>query len=211
MYTPRHFEETRTDVLQALMRERPLATLVAMTKRGLDANHIPLLLDDDPKPFGTLRGHVARGNPLWKDVEPGVEVIAVFTGPNAYVTPSWYPSKKLDGRVVPTWNYVVVHAHGRLRVVDDASWLRAHVDELTRTHEVSRAEPWMVSDAPGDYVERLIGGIVGVEIVLSRIEGKWKASQNQQPRNRDGVVEGLRLGDAEAVAMAEIVRKRAPS
>jgi transcriptional regulator len=212
VYTPKHFEESRIDVLHEFMRTRSLATLVVKGSRGLNANHIPVALHAEPAPFGTLRAHVSRGNELWKDHDPAVEALAIFTGPQAYVTPSWYPSKKRNGEAVPTWNYVTVHAHGPLRVIEDREWLRAHLEELTRLNESHRAEPWRISDAPGDYVERLLGGIVGVEIQVSRIEGKWKASQNQTAENRAGVIEGLSdLRDAEASAVAELVRARGPA
>lgn len=209
MYLPGHFSESRLDVLHALMRERPLATLVTMSAAGLDANHIPLHLSPEPAPFGTLRGHVARANPVWRELAPDAEALAIFHGPQAYITPSWYPAKVEHGKVVPTWNYAVVHAHGAIRVVDDAGWLRAHLEALTAANEASRAEPWQVADAPREFTDRLIGGIVGIEIVIARIEGKWKVSQNQTEANRAGVVAGLRGdGDAASMAMAAVVEAR---
>lgn len=209
MYLPGHFSESRLDVLHALMRERPLATLVTMSAAGLDANHIPLHLSPEPAPFGTLRGHVARANPVWRELAPDAEALAIFHGPEAYITPSWYPAKVEHGKVVPTWNYAVVHAHGAIRVVDDAGWLRAHLEALTAANEASRAEPWQVADAPREFTDRLIGGIVGIEIVIARIEGKWKVSQNQTEANRAGVVAGLRGdGDAASMAMAAVVEAR---
>lgn len=209
MYLPGHFSESRLDVLHALMRERPLATLVTVSAAGLDANHIPLHLSPEPAPFGTLRGHVARANPVWRELAPDAEALAIFHGPEAYITPSWYPAKVEHGKVVPTWNYAVVHAHGAIRVVDDAGWLRAHLEALTAANEASRAEPWQVADAPREFTDRLIGGIVGIEIVIARIEGKWKVSQNQTEANRAGVVAGLRGdGDAASMAMAAVVEAR---
>ena len=196
MYVPKHFAEPDVDVLHALMRARPLATLVTLSSDGLDANHIPLHLAADPAPFGTLRGHVARANRLCTDYAKDVEVLAVFHGPDAYITPSWYPTKAENGKAVPTWNYAVAHAYGALRVIDDASWLRAHLEALATEHEAAFAEPWRLADAPGDFTEKLIGAVVGIEIVITRLSGKWKVSQNQPPQNRAGVVRGLRASES---------------
>lgn len=211
MYTPRHFEESRVEVLHELMRRHPLATLVVMGRAGLEANHLPLFLSPDPGPLGSLRGHVARSNPVWKNVDGSLEAVAVFSGPDAYVSPSWYATKRETGHAVPTWNYVVAHAHGSLRVVEDAAWLRAHVEELTRAHEEGRKDPWRVTDAPADFIARQLAGIVGIEITLNRIEGKWKVSQNQPPANRAGVVERLEASGTDAAsAIARLVRERGP-
>lgn len=204
MYIPAHFAEPDVTVLQELIRTRPLATLVTLSPTGLEANHIPLHLCPAPAPFGTLRGHVARSNPIWRDTVGDVEALAIFHGPNAYVTPAWYPTKAESGRVVPTWNYVVAHAHGRLRVVDDPAWLRAHLGELTAHNEAAQPEPWRLEDAPPEFIGKLIGAVVGVEIVITRLVGKWKLSQNQPDPNRAGVVRGLRArGDAAALEMAD--------
>jgi|JI10StandDraft_1071094.scaffolds.fasta_scaffold195488_3 transcriptional regulator len=212
MHTPKHFEEPRVDVLHELMRRHSLATLVTMGGNGLEANHIPLFLSTDAGSLGTLRGHVSRANPVWKTVDTSIEALAVFAGPDAYISPSWYATKRETGQAVPTWNYVVAHAWGPLRVIEDPAWLRAHVEELTRAHEEGRPEPWRVTDAPPDYVSRLMAGIVGVEMTLSRIEGKWKVSQNQPPQNRAGVIEGLEASGGEAAAaIAELVRERGPA
>lgn len=212
MYTPKHFEEPRVDVLHELMRRHSLATLVTMGRNGLEANHIPLFLSPDPAPLGALRGHVSRSNPMWKNVDTGIEALAVFAGPDAYISPSWYATKRETGQAVPTWNYVVAHASGPLRVIEDPEWLRAHVEELTRAHEESRPEPWRIGDAPPDYIARLMAGIVGIEMTLSRIEGKWKVSQNQPPQNRAGVIEGLETSGGEAAAaIARLVRERGPA
>ena len=209
MYTPRHFEEPRLDVLHELMRRQSLATLVTFGPKGLNANHLPLYLDASSGPRGVLRGHVSRANPVWKDLDPAVEALAVFSGPEAYITPSWYATKRETDEAVPTWNYVVVHAHGPLRVIEDPDWLRAHVGELTRHQEADLPEPWRVEQAPAEYIARLLGGIVGLEIVISRIEGKWKVSQNQPEANRQGVIAGLEeSGEARAAAMAALVRSR---
>ncbi|MGA7594274.1 MAG: FMN-binding negative transcriptional regulator [Gallionella sp.] len=191
MYTPEHFEQPRIDLMHELMRARPLATLVTLTSGGLEANHIPMHLDDAPAPFGTLRGHVARANPLWRDFSTDVEVLAIFHGPDSYITPSWYATKKETGKVVPTWNYAVVHAYGTLRVIDDKAWLRAQLEALTAHNESGFARPWAVSDAPHDYTENLLEAIVGFEIAITRLSGKWKASQNQPAKNQEGVIAGL--------------------
>jgi transcriptional regulator len=206
MYLPKHFEETRVPVLHDLIRAHPLATLVMLTPGGLDANHIPFEIDPDPAPFGTLRGHVARANPLWRTVSD-VEALAVFQGPDLYVSPSWYVTKQETGKVVPTWNYAVVHAHGPLRVIDDRAWLRAFVETLTNRHEAGRRDPWKVTDAPADYVDSMVTAIVGIEIPITKLIGKWKVSQNRPEQDRAGVVEGLRRdGGDSASAMARLVR-----
>jgi len=206
MYTPKHFAEPRIDVLHDLIRSRPLATLVTLTSSGLNANHVPLHLSDQPGPFGTLSGHVARANPIWNDIAKDVEVLAVFQGPNAYITPSWYPAKAKTGMVVPTWNYVVAHAYGKLRIIDDAAWLRSHLALMTAHNELEFANPWRLEDAPADFIEKLIGAVVGIEITITRLSGKWKASQNQPTENKIGVIQGLRaLGDAGATEMAALI------
>ena len=191
MYLPSHFEETRTEVLHALMQAHPLGLLITLSQDGLQANPIPFLIDPDPGRFGTLRGHVARANPLWRDSRFDLESLVVFQGPQAYVSPSMYPSKAEHGKVVPTWNYVAVQAHGRLRCIDDAAWLRALVGRLTQTHEAARDKPWAVEDAPADYVATMLRGIVGIEIELTRLSGKWKVSQNRSADDRQGVAQGL--------------------
>ena len=206
MYIPKHFDEPRVDVLRELIRARPLATLVTLSPGGLNANHIPLHLLEEPAPLGTLQGHVARSNPIWSDCAKDVEVLAIFHGPDAYITPSWYPTKAETGKAVPTWNYAVAHAYGALRVIDDASWVRAHLETLTATHEAAFPEPWHLSDAPHDFTEKLIEAVVGIEIVITRLSGKWKVSQNQPPQNQAGVIHGLRAnGNAEALEVAALV------
>jgi transcriptional regulator len=189
MYLPRHFEQTDREVLIALMRERPLATLIVSTAEGTTADLIPLEFAADTGPHGTLRGHVARANPLARC--GGAAALAVFTGPEAYVSPGWYPSKKDHGKVVPTWNYTMVQARGALAVIDDAAWLRALVGRLTDHHEAKLAKPWQVSDAPDDYVQQMLRAIVGIEIPITALAGKWKVSQNRSAADRAGVSEGL--------------------
>lgn len=206
MYIPKHFEELRTELLHALMRAQPLATLITQSSGGIDANHIPLQIATTPQPFGTLRGHVARANPMLDGLENDVEVLAIFQGPDAYISPSWYASKKESGKVVPTWNYVVAHAYGYVRIVDDRDWLRAQVESLTTHHEAQQREPWSVNDAPCDYIEKMLGAIVGIEIVITRLMGKWKLSQNQPHDNQTGVIAGLRAaGTSSAIEVAELV------
>lgn len=208
MYMPKHFEETRVDRLHGLIRAYPLGTLVTLTPSGLDANHIPFEVDADPAPLGTLRGHIARANPLWRDFSRSMDALVIFQGPSAYVSPSWYPTKRETARVVPTWNYAVVHAHGALRVIDDVTWLRGFVEKLTNRHEAGRREPWKVTDAPAEFIEKQIGGIIGLEIPIARLHGKWKVSQNRPAHDRDGVIEGLlQEGRESAVTMAGLVRE----
>ena len=208
MYLPKHFEETRVPVLHGLIGAHPLGALIAMTSAGLDANHIPFEVDPDPVPFGTLRGHIARANPLWRDVSRDVEALAIFQGPGTYVSPAWYPTKQETAKVVPTWNYAVVHAYGTLRFIDDRDWLRAFVSKLTDRHEAPRPEPWKVTDAPSDYIETQLGAIIGLEIPITRLVGKWKVSQNRPAQDRAGAAEGLlREGGASAAAMAELIRQ----
>jgi transcriptional regulator len=201
MYRPSHFEQHDAAALHALMREHPLATLVTQQAEGITADAIPL---EYVAASHTLRGHVARANPLWR-VAAGRPVLAVFNGPQAYITPSWYPSKATTHKVVPTWNYTLVHAHGVLRAVEDAPWLHALVTGLTAQHEAPRAQPWAVADAPDEYVQQMLRAIVGIEIPVDRLIGKWKISQNRSDADRLGVAAGLAEGAAPARAMAELV------
>lgn len=205
MYQPASFREERIDVMHALMRAHPLAALVGNVGGKLEANHLPLLITALPSSHGTLCGHVARANPLWRQKLAG-EVLAIFQGPQAYVTPSWYPEKQATGRVVPTWNYAVVHAYGPLIIHDDRDWLLDLVSRLTRQHEAGLPQPWRVDDAPADYTERMLGAIVGIEIPISRIEGKWKVSQNRSAADRAGVAAGLaERADPQMKIMAGLV------
>jgi transcriptional regulator len=200
MYLPKHFEQHDPAALQALMREHPLAALVSSGPDGLTADHVPLEYDATTQ---TLRGHVARANPLWRQAG-GQPVLAIFRGAQAYITPSWYPGKAEHHKVVPTWNYAVVHAHGTLRVVDNAPWVHGLVSGLTGHHEARRPQPWAVSDAPEPYIEQMLQAIVGIEIPVARLVGKWKISQNRGAADRDGVAAGL-AADGMA-AMATLVR-----
>jgi transcriptional regulator len=207
MYLPKSFEPPDTDTLQQFLRAHSFGVLVTVTSHGLDGNHLPFVFDPEPSPYGTLRGHVARANPIWRECESGVDALAIFQGPDSFISPSWYPTKQETGAVVPTWNYIVVHAHGTVRAVQDAGWLRANVEALTNRHEASREAPWAVSDAPADYIQKMVGAIVGIELPISRLIGKWKLSQNRSERDRAGVVEGLlREGSESASRMAGLVK-----
>ncbi len=209
MYVPRYFDEPSVDVLHRLMRSRPLATLVTLSADGLNANHIPLHLSVEANPYGVLRGHVARANPIWSDCVEVVDELAIFSGPEAYISPSWYPTKAETGKAVPTWNYVVAHAYGRLRVIDDATWLRAQLDALTAHNEAAMPEPWQLADAPPDYIDKMLAAVVGIEIDIARLQGKWKMSQNQPGKNQAGVVQALRsVGDVDGMAIASIIEAR---
>src|SRR5260370_2331693 len=200
MYLPAHFRQDKLDVLHRFIGLHSLATLVTLGPDGLMANHIPLILDPEPGPFGTLRGHVAKANPQWRDSLPHVSALAIFEGPSAYISPSWYPSKEETGRVVPTYNYVVVHAHGRLSTYTDPARLEQHLRILTAQHEASFPIPWTIDDAPPEFFAAQLNAIVGIEIAIERLEGKWKVSQNRTPADRAGVVAGLRAPGCPAMA-----------
>lgn len=203
MYLPKHFAVSDPARLHALMRAHPLATLVSHGADGLEANHVPLLLGTEAGPHGTLRGHVARGNPLASQAVDS-EILVIFQGEECYISPSGYATKAEHGKVVPTWNYCAVHAYGRLRVIDDADWLLAQLTALTVEHEAGLAKPWAVGDAPADYVGKMLGAIVGIEISIDRLIGKWKVSQNQPAVNQASLVEAL-AGEP----MAELIREGA--
>jgi transcriptional regulator len=216
MYLPEHFRESRTEALHALMREHPFGMLVTHSAQGLDADHLPFELDCHRGPLGTLQTHIARANPLRESIPSGTEVMVVFRGPHGYISPGWYPSKHETGRQVPTWNYEVVHAHGTLRIVDDEKFVRGLVARLTRRHEAGQAKPWKMGDAPREYLDRMLTMIIGVEVHLTRLEGKRKLSQNKEPRDRDGVVKNLReraehdLASSVAGTIAESASQAAP-
>ncbi len=209
MYLPKEFSEERVPVLHEAIRQAALGTLVTCGADGLEASHVPMLLDAAPAPYGALIGHIARANGQWRRVAAGAPALAMFLGPEAYVSPAWYATKRQTGRVVPTWNYVAVHAHGELRFFEDAERLLALVTRLTETHEAGRPEPWAVSDAPAEFVRGMLKGIVGFELPIARLDGKWKLSQNRPAADRAGVVEGLRSqGGADATAMAAMMAER---
>jgi len=207
VYLPTNFREDRVETLHAAMREIALGALVTYGEDGLMASHAPMLVDAAPAPYGTLTGHVARANPQWRAAKPEVDALVVFTGPHAYVSPGWYETKRQTGKVVPTWNYVAIHATGRLRFFDDAERLRAIVTRLTNTHEAGRAEPWKVTDAPDDYIAGMLRAIVGFELTIARLEGKWKMSQNRPAVDHAGIVEGL-AGEGHAPDVAAIVAEK---
>lgn len=206
MYRPPAFREDRPELLHAAIRAHPLATLVTHGPSGLTANLVPFTLVTAGDGPDLLRAHLARANPQLADLRAGGEALVIFQGPQAYVTPSWYPAKREHGKVVPTWNYILVQAHGRPRVIDDAAWLRAQIDALTAQQEADRQDPWAVDDAPPDFVAAQLKGIAGVEIAIDRIEGKWKASQNQPAANRAGVAAGLRALDPASPMAAAMER-----
>lgn len=212
VHLPKQFQETDQHVLLALMASHPLATWAAICHGEIEVNHIPFLIDPDRGPYGTLVGHLAKANRAWRECATDVDTIAVFQGPQAYITPSWYPSKADHGKVVPTWNYAVVHAHGKPRFIHDPQWLLQHVSDQSRYRERDRDPPWHVSDAPADFINSMVNAIVGIEIPIDRLEGKWKVSQNRGVRDRHGVAAGLRASeDAQADEMAALVAARIPS
>jgi transcriptional regulator len=206
MYTPTHFEESRPEILQALMERYPLAAIVAATATGIEANHIPLIFDPSNGPLGTLKGHIARANSLWRDLEVGAEVLAIFQGASHYISPNWYATKREHGKVVPTWNYTVVHARGRITWVQDPAWLRKFLETLTGRHERRYESPWQVSDAPADYIDQMLTAIVGFEIAIESLTGTWKLSQNRSAADREGIVTALSAAtDAASHDMATLV------
>jgi len=208
MYLPAHFEENRPDVLNALIREYPLATVVIQADDGPEANHIPLHLvtASADAPLGMLQGHVARANPFWQTPQAETDALVIFQGPQAYISPAWYPSKAEHGKVVPTWNYVAVHARGRLLVRDDPLWLRNFLSGLVATHETQVDSLWTMADAPAEYIDKMLTAIVGFEIQITSLIGKWKVSQNRPASDRSGVAKALhRTSNPEKRAMAELV------
>jgi transcriptional regulator len=208
MYIPRANEEKRIPVMHALIKSQPLAALVTLGADGLLASHIPMILEEDGSEFGILKGHVSRANTQWRDRIQSVDALAIFAGPHHYISPSWYPEKQEHGKVVPTWNYAVVHAYGPLTVVDDGQWLLAHLQTLTNTHEAVLPSSWKVSDAPEEFIRSMMEGIVGLELPIKRLEGKWKVSQNRSQADREGVVEGLgSLNTPESLALKALVEE----
>ncbi len=191
MYQPSHFVETRPEVLHTLVRSHPLAALVTLSAQGLDANHIPLLLRTHASGRTTLVGHVARANPVWKDTDLAVPVLAIFQGPQHYISPGWYATKAEHGKVVPTWNYAVVHAKGLLTVYDDPVWVRSQMQQLTTQQEAPMPQPWAIDDAPRDYTDKMVSAVVGLEIVVDEWVGKWKVSQNQPAANQRSLRDAL--------------------
>ena len=209
MYVPQHFEENDPAVLHALMRAHPFGAWIMAVDGELIANHLPFLLDTGSGGHGVLKGHIARANPAWRALQAGLPSMVIFQGADTYITPSWYASKAEHGKVVPTWNYTIVQAYGRMRVVNDPSWLLQQITAMTAVQEAAQPKPWGVSDAPEAFVAAQLKGIVGIEIEITRIEAKWKVSQNRSEADRLGVTAGLRLSpDDASQQMAELVETR---
>lgn len=191
MYVPEHFNAPSTDAMFQLIREHPLGILFTSGESGFDANHIPFELEKDQGAQGVLHAHVARNNPIWMDVQTGDEVLVVFRGEDAYISPNWYLSKHEHHKQVPTWNYKVVHVHGRITIRDDERYVRGLVAKLTRTHENSEPKPWKMTDAPRDYIAEMMKSIVGIEVEITQLTGKFKLSQNKEPRDIKGAANAL--------------------
>jgi transcriptional regulator len=208
VYVPAHFTEDRIAVLHELIHASTLATLVSMTADGMIASHVPLMLDPDPAPYGTLIGHLAKANPHATAANPRVQTLVIFHGPDGYITPSYYAAKQEHGKVVPTWNYAAIHAYGTLESFDNPVRLLEVVTRLTRRHEKTRTKPWAVSDAPEDFVQNMLRGIVGIALPIMRLEGKVKMSQNRPAADVAGVIDGLRQDGQDALA-SEVVRATA--
>lgn len=202
MYIPPQFAENRPEVLHRIMREHPLGTLVRNEEAGLDADHIPFEFEPDTGPLGTLKAHVARANPLWQRCPTGTPVMVIFRGAQAYISPNWYPSKHETHRQVPTWNYEVVHAHGTLSIHDDERYVRALVARLTREHDAAEPRPWKMGEAPPDYLQMMLGNIVGIEVTLTSLVGKSKLSQNRELRDRRNAAETLATRGRDDLAQA---------
>ncbi|MBW7469478.1 FMN-binding negative transcriptional regulator [Marinobacter sp. F4218] len=207
MYIPNHFKEENQKKLKQYVRDYSFGLLVISDDEGIEANHVPFHLScRSEDSLGHLQCHLARNNPVWQRIQDGARVLAIFQGPDAYISPSWYPTKAETGRVVPTWNYLAVHAQGSARIVQEPSWLKNHLHHLTDQHESEMVTPWSVDDAPADFTERLVQAIVGVEIKVETLTGKLKASQNQPAGNRAGVKAGLEAGEgAQNRAMAKFI------
>jgi transcriptional regulator len=212
MYVPAHFEENRPEVLHQLISDQPFGTLVTTGPNGLDANHLPFEFAPTEGSHGTLRAHVARANPVWQEVASQPDTLVIFQGPAAYISPNWYPSKHEAHRQVPTYNYMVVHAHGKIVVRDDEAFVRGLVARLTRAMEANEPRPWKMGDAPADYISQMLGAIVGIEIEVTRLVGKWKLGQNKEARDRRGAVDALLAGGGEAQeAVAEAMLNAPPA
>jgi transcriptional regulator len=205
MYQPDHFRVEDVPQMHALLRARPLATLVSAGSAGLYASHLPTVLKDEGA-YGVIECHLARANPHWKDLAEGNEALMIFHGPEGYITPNWYPSKAQHGKAVPTWNFAVVHAYGRPEVMNEREWLLRHVTELTGQQERNEAKPWAPSDAPSTYIDVMLRGIVGFRFAITRLEGKWKMSQNRDTADQEGVAKGLgERRDGDDLAIAEVI------
>jgi len=209
MYIPKHFQQQDHEALCDLIKQHPLATLVVNSNSGLSANHIPLRLAHNSSSDIVLQGHIAKANPLWK--EKPEEALAIFQGTDAYISPNWYPTKQEHGKVVPTWNYVAVHASGKIQFINDRSWKLSFLHSLTTEHESSQEQPWAISDAPKDFIEKMLDAIVGFEIAVHELNGKWKVSQNQVEKNQAGVIDGLSASsDTKAITLASVMAQHTP-
>jgi transcriptional regulator len=210
MYVPKHFEERDIAVLHSLIRSRPLGAWVTQADGTLVVNHIPFLVDSEKGEHGTLIGHVARANPIWKAFSREMASVVIFQGPQGYISPSWYPSKHEHGKAVPTWNYAVVHAQGLPRAIENKDWLLQHVTQLSNVHESGQAVPWNVSDAPPDFIDKMLNAIVGIEIPITTLDGKWKMSQNRPFPDKLGTIAGLHgRADANSREIAALVQGHA--
>jgi transcriptional regulator len=202
MYIPSHFAISSPDQLHRIIREHPLGALVTMGPEGLDANHIPFELAVDQGDRGVLTAHVARANPVWRQCREGADAMVIFRGNESYISPNWYPSKHETHRQVPTWNYEVVHIHGRLTVMDEERFVRGVVARLTREHEMAEPRPWKMGDSPPEYIDQMLKAVVGIEILINRIEGKAKLSQNREPRDRLAAADTLQARGQEQLGRA---------
>ena len=209
MYVTESFRETRQHVMHQLIEDHPLATFVSLANGEIEVNHFPMFLDPATGAFGALAGHVPKANPLWRELESSAAVTVVFHGPSAYVSPGWYPSKRAHGKVVPTWNYAVVHAEGVARLQHDTEWLMDHLKQMVEKHEAAQPVPWSVGDAPEDFTGRMLEQIVGVEVTITELTGKWKVSQNRPRADVLGVLDGLGAGGGDSKeAMTDLVAAR---
>lgn len=206
MHIPKVFQEKNIETLHLMIKSHSLGAWITSMDDELEVNHIPFILEPSSGEYGVLRGHVNKANPVWKLLFSIKKSVVIFQGPQAYISPSWYPSKEEHGKAVPTWNYVVVHVHGTPRAIEDKEWLLDHLNSLTNEHESDQEEPWQVSDAPADYIQQMLGGIVGIEIAIDKIVGSWKTSQNKQQSDLSGIVTGLnKRKDSQSIEMASYV------
>ncbi len=211
MYIPKHFEQTEPVMLHALIRDHALATLVVHGPGGLIANHLPLALRPSEGPHGSLVGHVARANPLWQLAANGLDCLAIFSGRHHYISPNGYATRQGGGRVVPTWNYEVVHVHGRLVAVEDGAWIHAVLTDAVATHEAAERTPWTLAEPPADFLQSMLKAIVGIRLEITSVTGKFKLSQNQPDENRQTLVAALRdKGRPESTEMAQAILAHSP-
>jgi transcriptional regulator len=209
LYRQPHFDETDSGAIRSLVAGHPLGMLITVGSDGISANHIPFLLDEQRGERGSLIGHVARNNALWRNHDPALEPLVVFQGPSAYISPNWYPTKQETHQVVPTYNYAVLHVYGQLIVHDDQKWLRGVVGKLTKAMEARQPEPWRMGQAPAAFIESQLDNIVGIELAISRVLGKWKMSQNRPVADREGAAAGLRAsGDPAEAAVSKLILER---